>query len=321
MDNIWKNRKVLVTGATGLLGAHLLEQLVTEGAECVALVRDYVPQSRYYAPSKLFDVCEVTGDVNDYALVNRMINEYGIQTIFHLAAQTQVGVANKNPLPTLQTNIMGTVNILEAARINKVEQVVIASSDKAYGDAPVLPYDENTPLHGKHPYDVSKSCADLIAQSYHNTYGMNIGITRCGNLFGPGDLNFNRLIPGTIRSLLRGEQPVIRSDGSMIRDYFYVKDAVAAYLTLAEYRHDNPDSKYIAFNFSYGLPLSVLALVRGITYQMRVTLEPIVLGEATHEIQAQKLNSSLAHSVLNWKPLYEMEGAMEQTIRWYKENL
>lgn len=312
---MWKNRRVLVTGATGLLGSHMVRELFDREAEIVIVKRDQMRDS--YLESDF--VSHVAyGDVEDYAFVNRVVNEYQVQTIFHLAAQTQVGVANRNPLPTLRTNIMGTVNVLEAARINGTEQVIVASSDKAYGRAPYLPYDENTPLRGEHPYDVSKSCADLIAQSYRKTFSldMSVAITRCGNLFGPGDLNYNRLIPGTIRSLLMGEAPQIRSDGKMVRDYFYVKDAVHAYLTLAEKLED---LFCYEFNFSYGMPMNVLRMVEMIQQVMGTNLTPKILNQASNEIQEQYLDSHLAQRWLNWEPQWTMEDALRETVAWYKE--
>lgn len=318
---MWNNRKVLVTGATGLLGTHLCEELCLQGAEVIAMIRDYVPKSRYYDSFKISSVKEVNGDVTDFQFVNRVLNEYQIQTVFHLAAQTQVGIANKNPMPTLQTNIMGTVNILEAARINETEQVVIASSDKAYGDAHDFPYTEKTALHGVHPYDVSKSCADLIAQTYHETYLMNIGITRCGNLFGPGDLNFNRIIPGTIQSLMNNHPPIIRSDGKMIRDYFYVKDAVNAYMKLAEGIIEWPGMSY-AYNFSYNEPMSVIDIVKLIAKLMdKHDYDPIIQNNASNEIYYQSLDSSLARSLLGWGPQWTQQDALLETIEWYQENL
>lgn len=318
---MWTNRKVLVTGATGLLGTHLCEMLCREGAEVTALVRDYIPKSRYYQTMELMNLNEVDGDVNDLQLISRVLNEYQIQTVFHLAAQTQVGIANRNPLPTLRTNIMGTINVLEAARINRTEQVIIASSDKAYGESKTLPYNEETPLKGQFPYDVSKSCADLVAQMYRNAFDMTVGITRCGNLFGPGDLNFNRLIPGTIQSLLNNHPPIIRSDGKMIRDYFYVKDAAVAYMKLAEHLAEHPYLDYI-FNFSYGKPLSVLGVVRLISNLMgKAHLNPTIQNKVSNEIYEQYLDSSLARKKLGWEPKWKLEDALEDTIRWYKENL
>jgi CDP-glucose 4,6-dehydratase len=318
---MWKNRKVLVTGATGLLGSHMVQELQEQKANVVCIVRDWVPDARFNNLAIMVNATEVRGNIEDFDLVNRTINEYQIQTVFHLAAQTQVGVANKNPIPTFKTNIMGTINVLEACRINQVEQVVIASSDKAYGSCDKLPYDENTPLHGDHPYDVSKSCADLIAQSYRNTYGLNVGITRCGNLFGPGDLNFNRLIPSTIRSLLNDEAPVIRSDGTMVRDYFYVKDAVLAYLTLAQEMMNMTCPNNSTFNFSYGVPCSVLDIVTTIQIIMGTRKKPVILNQASNEIQEQYLDSSRAEKFLGWKPKWGVYEALEETIQWYKENL
>lgn len=321
----WKGRKVFITGATGLLGAHLVDYLSQLGAECVCLIRDYVPTARFYSLGWTNPV-QVRGDVNDFNVVNRIINEYQIETVFHLAAQTQVGVANKNPIPTLQTNIMGTINVLEACRLNSnVEEVIVASSDKAYGSAPVLPYSEDTPLHGLHPYDVSKSCADLIAQTYRNTYSLNVGVTRCGNLFGPGDLNFNRLVPGTIRDLLSGRPPTIRSDGKMIRDYFYVKDAVLAYKWLAEWLHKEPNQVHLpetvfCFNFSSGSPLTVLELVDLIQMCLETHFEPVILNQATYEISKQYLDSSLARA-FGWKPQWHRETALIETVAWYRNYL
>ena len=316
---MWKNRRVLVTGATGLLGGHLVEKLLEEGSEVTAIVRDFVPHSRYNLLP--LPVNEVYGDIENFDYVSRTINEYQIQTVFHLAAQTQVRVANVNPLPTMRTNIMGTVNILEAARINKVNHVIVASIDKAYGASKVLPYDEGVPLRGSNPYDVSKSCADLLAQSYRKTYGMDIGITRCGNLFGPGDLNFDRLIPYTIRQLLEDEPVIIRSDGTMIRDYFYVKDAVHAYMCLAERVDHLHSSENYIYNFSYGQPMTVLQVVKFIAKLMGVEVLPRIQDQANNEIQEQHLDSSLAWNELKWEPIWTMGSALQQTIQWYKENL
>lgn len=318
----WKNRRVLVTGATGLLGSHLIEWLNNADANIVAIVRDFIPNSHYLAGPA---VDEVTGDVEDFKLVNRTISEYQVDMIFHLAAQTQVQIANRNPMSTFSTNIMGTVNVLEAARINNVKAVIVASSDKAYGCSPYLPYNEETPLRGIYPYDVSKSCVDLIAQSYAKTYHMNIGITRCGNLFGPGDLNFNRLIPGTIQSILSGQQPVIRSDGTMTRDYFYVKDAVDAYTTLMQRVFPKENTVSIntchIYNFSYGRPYTVYDMVMMISKIMSYKEFPVILNEASHEIQEQYLDSSNADAFLHWQPKWKIEDALKETIEWYKENL
>lgn len=316
---MWKNRSVLITGASGLVGSHMLDELTNQKANIVCLLRDWIPASRYYRRSVIIETNEAYGDVEDFDLVSRVINEYQVQTVFHLAAQTQVGIANKNPLPTLRTNIMGTVNVLEACRINKVEQVLIASSDKAYGDHVWLPYDETTPLRGLHPYDVSKSCTDLIAQTYAKSYGLQVGITRCGNLFGPGDLNFNRLIPGTIQSLLAKEAPIIRSDGLMTRDYFYVKDAVHAYMMLAEYIHQKGITPGI-YNFSYGKPYSTLQMVELIQRVMGTNLVPVIQNQASNEIKEQFLNSAKAREEIKWSPKWTLEQALKETVEWYKVN-
>lgn len=235
VDKFWNNKNVFVTGGTGFLGSYLVKKLVNSGANVTVLVRDSIPKSNMYIGEEYKSISVVSGKLEDYDIFERILGEYEIDTIFHLAAQAIVGVANKNPLGTFSSNIQGTWNVLEAARRSPlVKQIIVASSDKAYGDQEKLPYDENMPLQGKHPYDVSKSCTDLIAQTYYETYKLPVCITRCGNLYGGGDLNFNRIIPQTIQLVLNGEAPVIRSDGSFIRDYFYVEDAVDAYIALAE---------------------------------------------------------------------------------------
>ena len=235
VSGFWRDRPTLVTGGTGLVGGWLVSRLVEAGADVVCLVRDWVPQSQLVR-SGLWDRVQVArGDVNDQPFVERVLGEYEIDTVIHLAAQTIVGIANRNPVSTLETNVGGTWRILEACRRSPlVRQIVLASSDKAYGDQAHLPYDESTPLQGVHPYDVSKSCADLVAKMYAVTYGLPVCVTRCGNFYGGGDLNWNRVVPGTIRSVLRGERPIIRSDGTFVRDYFYVEDGAAAYMLLAE---------------------------------------------------------------------------------------
>src|SRR5258708_35165242 len=231
----WQNRSTLVTGATGLLGSTLTRCLYERKANLVCLVRDWSPQSELVRTGLIERVRVVRGDVCDRALLERILGEYEVETVFHLAAQTLVGVANRNPISTFEVNVGGTWSLLEACRRSpNVKQVLIASSDKAYGDQMVLPYDECTPLQGRHPYDVSKSCADLIAQSYAITYGLSLAITRCGNFYGAGDLNWSRLLPGTIRSILRNTRPTIRSDGQFMRDYLYVQDGAAAHLLLAQ---------------------------------------------------------------------------------------
>src|SRR5258707_15199 len=242
MQQFWQDRPTLVTGATGLVGSWLVRRLIEAEANVVTMVRDWVPNSELVRSHLIEKTTVVRGDVRDFATLERTLGEYEIDTVIHLAAQTIVGIANRNPISTFETNIQGTWALLEACRRSpKVKQIVLASSDKAYGDQEKLPYDESTPLQGRHPYDVSKSCADLIGQTYAHTYRLPVVITRCGNFYGGGDLNWNRIIPGTIRSLLRQERPVVRSDGQFVRDYFYVEDGAAAYMHLAEQLAARPD--------------------------------------------------------------------------------
>jgi CDP-glucose 4,6-dehydratase len=315
----WRDRPTLVTGGTGLVGSWLVERLVEAGAEVVCLVRDWVPQSELVRGGWLQRVRVVRGDVTDATLVARVLGEYEVDTVIHLAAQTIVGVANRDPVSTLETNVRGTWVMLEACRhAPRVRQVVLASSDKAYGEVGQLPYDETMPLLGRHPYDVSKSCADLIAQAYATTYGLPVVITRCGNFYGGGDLNWNRLVPGTIRSLLRGQPPVIRSDGTLVRDYFYVEDGALAYMALAEALAQDRSLAGEAFNFSSEEPLSARALVDRLIALVGIAVEPVVLNEATHEIQAQHLSSRKARAVLGWQPAFSLDTGLAQTVAWYR---
>jgi len=315
----WEDRPVFVTGATGLLGSWLTKALVNLKADVVCLVRDWVPQSELVLSGTLEKVKVVRGDVRDQALLERILGEYEIRTVFHLAAQTIVSIANRNPVSTLDTNIRGTWALLEACRRTPtVSEIIVASSDKAYGEQEKLPYDETTPLQGKYPYDVSKSCADLIAQMYAHTYQLPVVITRCGNFFGGGDLNWNRIVPGTIRSVLKGENPVIRSDGTYVRDYFYVEDGVYAYLLLAEKLAENRELKGEAFNFSYERPMSVLEIVQLILRLMNSDLKPIILNEATHEIPRQYLSAKKARKTLGWEPVFTLEEGLRLTIKWYE---
>lgn len=322
INSFWQDRSVLVTGCTGLLGSWMVQELVERGANVVGLVRDWVPQSRLFTENLSQKITTVYGSIEDLAVLERTINEHEIDTVFHLAAQTIVGVANREPLGTFEANIKGTWNVLEACRrVGGVSRIVIASSDKAYGDQEILPYDETTPLQGEHPYDVSKSCADLISRTYYVTYGLPVCITRCGNFYGGGDLNFNRIVPDTIRSALRGKPVVIRSDGTYIRDYFYVKDGVLAYLHLAE-QMDRPEILGEAFNFSNELQITVLELVQKILTHMDAThLSPIVLNQAQNEIKHQYLSAEKARRLLNWHPQYSLDEALVETIAWYRNFL
>ena len=319
--NFWKDKRVLVTGATGLLGSWLVDELLQREARVTCLVRDWVPDSRLLSEGAKNRANLVRGSLEDLELAMRILNEYEIDTVFHLGAQTIVGTASRSPLSTFESNIKGTWILLEACRLcsTLVERVVVASSDKAYGVHEKLPYNEDTPLQGCFPYDVSKSCADLISFSYYHTYGVPLAVTRCGNLYGGGDLNFNRLIPGTIVSTLRGERPIIRSDGSYLREYFYVRDAVEAYLDLAE---KLPDEGIVgeAFNFGVEKPYSVLELVQNIlTASGRTDLKPQILNEAKHEIPEQWLDCSRAHERLDWKPRYTQKQGLQETIAWYSK--
>ena len=316
----WLDRPTLVTGATGLVGSWLIRRLAAAGADVVCLVRDWVPQSELVRSKDIERLKVARGDIRDQALLERVLGEYEIQTVIHLAAQTIVGIANRNPVSTFEANIAGTWSLLEACRRSpRVGEIVIASSDKAYGDHSQLPYTEETPLVGRHPYDVSKSCADLIAQAYATTYGSPVVITRCGNFYGGGDLNWNRIVPGTIRSVLRGQRPVIRSDGTFIRDYFYVEDGAIAYMLLAEKLAADPALKGRAFNFSNEIQITVRQLVDQISGLMKSSLEPEVRNEASHEIVHQYLSAAAARRDLGWKPQFSLEGGLARTIAWYRE--
>ena len=321
-SSFWRDRPTFVTGATGLVGGWLVKSLVAAGADVVCLVRDWVPDCDLVRSGVYDKVKVVRGDVVDQALLERALGEYEIDTVIHLAAQTIVGIANRNPVSTFEANIQGTWCLLEACRRSpKVRQIVIASSDKAYGDQEVLPYDETTPLQGQHPYDVSKSCADLISYTYAKSYDLPVTITRCGNFYGGGDLNWNRIVPGTIRSILRGQAPVIRSDGSFVRDYFYVEDGAAAYMLLAEQMAQNPSLRGEAFNFSNELQVTVLELTEKILAVMGSNLTPDVRNEASNEIKHQYLSAAKARRMLEWTPLYSLDGALEKTIAWYTDFL
>lgn len=300
-----------MTGCTGLLGSCLVKELIDQGANVTGLVRDTVPKSNLYQGEQVKQMNIVQGALEDLDVIERALGEYEIDTVFHLAAQAIVGVANRNPISTFEANILGTWNILEACRRHPlIKRVIVASSDKAYGDQPTLPYDENMPLQGKHPYDVSKSCADLLSHTYFNTYGLPVCITRCGNLYGGGDLNFNRIIPQTIQLVLNGEAPEIRSDGTFIRDYFYIEDAVEAYLLLAE-KMEELNLAGEAFNFSNEIQLTVLELVEKILKAMDSDLKPKVLNQGSHEIKHQYLSAEKARKLLNWTPAHTIDEGLE----------
>ncbi len=312
----------MVTGGTGLLGSWLVKQLIEAGGNVVCLVRDWVPQSELVRSRGIERVNIVRGDITDRDLIERALGEYEVEVVFHLAAQTIVGIANRNPISTFATNIEGTWNLLEACRRSpKVASIVVASSDKAYGDQENLPYDESMPLQGRHPYDVSKSCADLIAQTYAASYNLPVAITRCGNFYGGGDLNWNRVVPGTIRSIIRGERPVVRSDGKFVRDYFYIEDGASAYMLLAERLMADDALRGQAFNFSNESQISVLEMVDLILQKMKSSLRPEVLNQASNEIRHQYLSAERARTLLHWKPQFTLESGLERTLAWYREFL
>lgn len=317
--NFWQDRSVFVTGGTGLVGSWLVRRLIAAGANVVCLVRDWVPQSELVRSQVIERVKVVRGDICDQALMERVLGEHEIDTVMHLAAQTIVGIANKNPISTFEANIQGTWVLLEACRRSPlVKQIIVASSDKAYGDQDILPYNENTPLQGQHPYDVSKSCADLIAHAYAKSYGLPVVITRCGNFYGGGDLNWNRIVPGTIRSIVRGQRPIIRSDGLFVRDYFYVEDGAAAYMMLAEQLAQRPELRGEAFNFSNEIQVTVLDLVNRILKVMGSDLQPDIRNEASNEIRHQYLSAEKARTMLDWSPLFTLDDALQTTVNWYR---
>jgi CDP-glucose 4,6-dehydratase len=312
---------VAVTGAAGFLGSHLVAALYDLKAEVVVVVRDDEPlgpiHERWWA-----NVRRVRGDIRDQELMERVLGECSVQTLFHVAAQTQVGAANANPVSTFESNIRGTWSVLEAVRRSpRVSETIVASSDKAYGTQPTLPYHEGMPLLAVHPYDVSKAAADLIAASYAHTFGVKVGITRCGNFYGPGDTNWQRLIPGTIRLLLEGQRPVVRSDGSLTRDYLFVEDGARSYLQLAESLSTRPGLSGEAFNFSMERPMTVLEAVDLVQAAVGTRLDPDIRATATGEIPHQYLSAYKAREILEWKPKYAFEEGLDMTVAWYRTAL
>jgi CDP-glucose 4,6-dehydratase len=319
----WVDRRVLVTGATGIVGSALTRRLLDTGAYVVVLVRDWDPQSELVRTGDIQRTSVVNGRLEDYGSIERAINEHEIETVFHLGAQPIVTTALRNPLPTFEANIRGSYNLLEACRVHRslVSSVVVASSDKAYGDAPTLPYTEEMPVNGRHPYDVSKSCTDLLAMTYAHTYGMPVAIARCGNIYGAGDLNWSRIVPGTIRSLWRGERPIIRSNGLFTRDYIYVEDVVDGYLALGA-RAAEEGIGGEAFNFSPESRVTVIEIAR-LTQRLfgREDLEPRILDQARAEIKDQYLDSRKARARLGWAPTWSLETGLTETIAWYRRFL
>ena len=319
----WKGGTVFVTGATGLVGSWLCPRLLKEGARVVVLVRDWDPQSELIRSGWIHQCAVVSGRLEDYNTLERAISEYEVDTVFHLGAQAIVGTAYRSPLATFEANIRGSYNLLEACRIHRelVQRVVVASSDKAYGEAAVLPYTEDMPVNGRHPYDVSKSCTDLLAMTYAQTYELPVAVARCGNIFGGGDLNWSRIVPGTIRLVLEGKPPVLRSDGTFTRDYLFVEDVVDAYLALAE-SAPSAAVRGQAFNFSPERQLTVLELTRLILEIMaRPDLEPQIQNRAQAEIRDQYLDASKAREILHWSVQRTLREGLEATVAWYRAHL
>lgn len=318
----WRERAVLVTGATGIVGSWLCEELTRRGAHVVAFVLDDDPQSRFYRQGIDRTCSIVRGHLARFEDCLRAINLHECTDVFHLGAQTIVGNALREPLETFESNIHGTYNLLEAARRlgGLVQTIVVASSDKAYGDSPVLPYTEDMPLNGRHPYDVSKSCTDLLSATYAHTYALPVTIARCGNIYGGGDLNWSRIVPGTIRSLLAGERPIVRSDGGPIRDYIYVRDVVDAYIALAEATHAGIARPGEAFNFSPQSRYTVLEIVAEIGRALEIEAEPEILATATMEIRDQTLDASKAKARLGWEARWSLPEGLTETVAWYREH-
>ena len=322
MTDFWQGRRVFITGASGVIGSWLVKELLRHRSHVTALVRDSDYHSELFRSGDIKRVSVVNGALEDFWTLNRVINKYEPETVFHLGAQTIVGIAQRSPLATFEANIRGTYNLLEACRLHAgiVRQIVVASSDKAYGDHGASVYTENMPLKGNHPYDVSKSCADLLAQTYFRTYALPVAIARCGNVYGGGDLNWSRIVPGTIRSLINGERPIIRSDGTFVRDYIYVKDVVHAYMRLAECLTclEVPGQ---AFNFSTEQPKSVLEVVAVLRALMNCThIEPEIVNTAVGEIRSQQLSIANARAILAWEPSYNLETGLKETVAWYKDS-
>jgi CDP-glucose 4,6-dehydratase len=315
----WQGRKVFVTGATGIVGSWVVKDLLERSSDVVALVLDQNPQSQLYRSGLIKNITVVNGSLEDFATLQRAIVGYQIDTVIHLGAQAIVEVALRSPLATYETNIRGTWNLLDACLLHRdlVKRVVIASSDKAYGEHEQLPYTEDMPLQGRQPYEVSKSCTDLISQSYFCSYGLPVAVARCGNIYGGGDLNWSRIVPGTIRSLYRGESPLIRSDGQFIRDYIYVKDVANAYLVLAEQMHSD-EVRGQSFNFSPESRVKVMEIVDQIREIMNCKhIQPTVLNQAKGEIRNQYLSSEKAKRVLGWTPAYSLKQGLQETVAWY----
>jgi CDP-glucose 4,6-dehydratase len=318
----WKNRMAFVTGATGFVGAHIVRLLVERGARVVCLQRDAVRTNSLDVFDLRRQVTVIQGAVEDYELMARILNEYEIDAVFHLAAQALVGAANRSPLSTFESNIRGTYCLLEACRVSEtVKRIVVASSDKAYGSHKILPYQEDFALQGLFPYDVSKTCTDLLSQSFAHSYDLPVAVTRSANIYGPGDMNLSRIIPGTILSVLQNERPIIRSDGSPVRDFIFADDIAEAYLLLAE---KIDEARGEAFNFGSGEPIQMLELVTKIVHLMdkENELEPLIMlkTKIEREIDAQYLASEKIFKKFGWKPATDLDTGLRKTIDWYRAN-
>ncbi len=320
-DKFWRGRRVLISGFEGFLGSHLTCRLLHNHARVVGLdIKTYRPDT-IISDKERSKMMTIKGNVQNMPLLSSIIKKEKIEFVFHLAAEALVGKCFDNPLRAFSTNIKGTWSILEAARHNKsVKAIIVASSDKAYGDQIKLPLKESFPLVGRHPYDVSKSCADLLAYTYFHSYGLPVCVTRCGNIFGPGDFNFSRIIPDSIKSALKNKPLFIRSDGKFIRDYIYIQDIVDGYLILAK-KMVTSKIRGESFNFSNENPKSVLAIVRLIYRLMKKKANYEILNLAKYEIKKQYLCSKKARSILGWKPNFSLEEGLKQTICWYRQLL
>jgi CDP-glucose 4,6-dehydratase len=320
LTEFWTGRPTLVTGGAGFLGAWVVRKLLLRGANVVCLLHERSLRTDIIGYDAVPRVRIVRGDIRDQTELEGIFKKHSIATLFHFAAKAIVGIANTNPGPTLETNIVGTIALLEACRrCLDVRQIIVASSDKAYGDAGEQAYTENMPLFGKHPYDVSKACSDMIVRSYANTFELPATVTRCGNFYGPGDLNWNRVVPGTVRSLCEGLRPVIRSDGKYVRDYFYVEDAADAHIMLAEKLSEKPKLRGEAFNFSNETPVAVGELVEKIIVLMGMRLKPDVRNETNNEIRHQLLSAAKARSEFGWRPRFTLDEGLQVAVSWYRE--
>jgi CDP-glucose 4,6-dehydratase len=324
-DAWWSGAAVLVTGGQGFVGSWLCERLLGLGARVIVPRRDVPAVSRFRVEG-LEERCDtVLADLLDYEGLVRVVNEHDVRAVFHLGAQTIVGTANRSPLSTFEANVRGTYNLLEACRAAGVvgeplERIVVASSDKAYGETDELPYREDLPLRPVYPYDVSKACADMLARSYAVTYDLPVAVTRLANVYGSGDFNFSRIVPDTARALVEGQAPVLRSDGTPERDFLHASDAVEAYLAVAS---SLPERRGMAWNAGPGAPVPVIEIVRRLIAVSGVEVEPDVQGSGVPpgEIASQHLDSSLIREELGWEPRVWLDEGLREAWEWYRRVL